>query len=109
MRCYLKLSDFSRRPESPFHRRLNKLYLVILLFAILGTKDLAITQALNYSDVASNNVLPMAERAVDPTTMNRKLLMGYQGWFRCPGDGSLFNRWRHWFRNNTPDAAHLTV
>ena len=46
---------------------------------------------------------------VDPSTMYGKLLMGYQGWFACPGDGSANNGWVHWFRNNTPTAANLTV
>lgn len=44
---------------------------------------------------------------VDASTMNRKLLMGYQGWFACPGDGSANNRWVHWFGNNTPDVANV--
>ena len=43
---------------------------------------------------------------VDPSTLTGKLLMGYQGWFACPGDGSAQNSWVHWFRNNTPDAAN---
>jgi len=46
---------------------------------------------------------------VDPTTLNRKLLMGYQGWFACPGDGSQPNRWVHWFRSQTPTATNATV
>jgi hypothetical protein len=46
---------------------------------------------------------------VDPTTLNHKLMMGYQGWFACPGDGSVNNAWVHWFRNNTPTAANLTA
>jgi hypothetical protein len=46
---------------------------------------------------------------VDPTTLNRKLLMGYQGWFACPNDGSPVNAWVHWFRNNTPTAMNLTI
>jgi len=41
---------------------------------------------------------------VDASTMNRKLLMGYQGWFSAPGDGSAQNSWVHWFANNTPTA-----
>lgn len=47
---------------------------------------------------------------VDPTTLDKKLIMGYQGWFLCPGDGSPINRWKHWFHENkTPDASNLTV
>jgi hypothetical protein len=46
---------------------------------------------------------------VDPGTMYHKLLMGYQGWFACPGDGSPPNSWVHWFRNNSPTATNATV
>jgi hypothetical protein len=35
---------------------------------------------------------------VDATTLKRKTLCGYQGWFRCPGD-SAHEGWRHWSRN----------
>ena len=48
-------------------------------------------------------------RVIDPTTMNHKLLMGYQGWFVCPGDGSPPDRWEHWFRDNEPAAANANV
>ena len=41
--------------------------------------------------------------------MNHKLLMGYQGWFACPGDGSQVNGWVHWFRRNNPVATNATV
>ncbi len=47
--------------------------------------------------------------AVDSTTLNRKLLMGYQGWFACAGDGSPVNAWIHWFRSQTPTATNATV
>ena len=46
---------------------------------------------------------------VDPSTMNHKLLMGYQGWFACPGDGSAPNSWIHWFRNNSPTPTNATI
>jgi len=46
---------------------------------------------------------------VDPSTMTHKLLMGYQGWFACPGDGSPPGVWVHWFRNNNPVATNATV
>lgn len=47
--------------------------------------------------------------AVDASTLNHKLLMGYQGWFACPDDGSEPNRWVHWFRRNDPVATNVTV
>lgn len=37
-------------------------------------------------------------QVVDATTLHRKVLCGYQGWFRCPGDGAD-EGWRHWSRN----------
>jgi hypothetical protein len=46
---------------------------------------------------------------VDPTTLDRKMLFGYQGWFLSPGDGSPVNGWTHWFRDDAPTAANLTV
>ena len=53
--------------------------------------------------------LAPAQPAVDASTMNHKLLMGYQGWFACPGDGSLPDHWVHWFRKNNPAATNATV
>ena len=47
--------------------------------------------------------------AVDPSTLERKMLLGYQGWFACPGDGSPVNAWIHWFRSQTPTASNATV
>ena len=46
---------------------------------------------------------------VDATTMDGKLLMGYQGWFACPNDGSAPNQWWHWFHNQTPTAANVNT
>lgn len=54
----------------------------------------------------------VADRSVTPadaTTLHRKVMCGYQGWFRCPGDGAD-EGWRHWSRNTrriAPDT--LTV
>ena len=46
---------------------------------------------------------------VDATSLEKKLLLGYQGWFACKGDGAPPDRWVHWFGDQVPDAAHLTV
>jgi hypothetical protein len=46
---------------------------------------------------------------VDASALDQKLMMGYQGWFAAPGDGSKVNRWFHWFRRQTPAATNLTV
>jgi hypothetical protein len=49
-------------------------------------------------------------RSVDPTTLNHKLLFGYQGWFGCPGDGSPLDAWEHWFERGEPaNAETLSV
>ncbi|HEX3149136.1 MAG TPA: glycoside hydrolase family 71/99-like protein [Gemmataceae bacterium] len=43
---------------------------------------------------------PEAKSAiVDATTMHRKVMCGYQGWFRCPGD-LAGEGWRHWSRDS---------
>jgi hypothetical protein len=34
-------------------------------------------------------------KPVDASTLHHKVLCGYQGWFRCPGDGTK-GGWRHW-------------
>ena len=39
-----------------------------------------------------------AQQAIDPTTLRHKTLVGYQGWFRSPGDGTNAG-WRHWSRD----------
>ncbi len=52
---------------------------------------------------------PAVPPAVDASTLRHKVLCGYQGWFRCPGDPAG-EGWRHWGRDPqklTPDR--LTV
>jgi hypothetical protein len=41
--------------------------------------------------------------SIDATSLRHKVLCGYQGWFRCPGDPAG-EGWRHWGR----DPARLT-
>lgn len=50
----------------------------------------------------------LSAQAVDFTTLEGKVLLGYQGWFNCPGDGEAHRGWRSWFRG-TPSPETLTV
>jgi len=54
--------------------------------------------------------------AVDSTTLEGKVVFGYQGWFSCIGDGAGYANWQtsgswiHWFRYYAePIADALTV
>ena len=35
---------------------------------------------------------------IDAATLRHKILCGYQGWFRCPGDVAN-EGWQHWSRD----------
>jgi hypothetical protein len=43
-------------------------------------------------------------QTVDATTLRKKVLCGYQGWFRCPGDGA--SQWIHWSRFTSTIASN---
>ena len=43
-------------------------------------------------------------QTVDASTLHKKVLCGYQGWFRCPGDGG--NQWIHWSRSSSSIASN---
>lgn len=46
---------------------------------------------------------------VDSSTMHKKVLFGYQGWFGCPGDGSDMNTWIHWYKTDDDGNDYLGV
>lgn len=77
--------------------------------------DLAGDTARDRITVTVANPFRLAGAAVEPAPLEGKLLMGYQGWFGHPGDGSRFDDWSHWFHANlpdprlVPDAEHLNV
>jgi hypothetical protein len=49
----------------------------------------------------TNTITPNAQffrlnQTVDATTLRRKVMCGYQGWFKCPGDSGGGSSWFHW-------------
>lgn len=40
---------------------------------------------------------------VDTSTLEGKLVVGFQGWFMCPGDRASKTGWWHWFTADRPD------
>ncbi len=47
-----------------------------------------------------------AGERVDPRSLTGKLIMGYQGWFACPGDGAEVG-WGHWSNGSAPTVDML--
>lgn len=43
-----------------------------------------------------------------PSGLNGRLIVGYQGWFGCPGDDQDNKQWHHWFEGQAQPRA-LTV
>jgi hypothetical protein len=58
--------------------------------------------------LAFNGLALRAAGVVDASTLNGKVLLGYQGWFNCPGDGAPGNNLRSW-AHGVPVADTLTV
>jgi len=46
---------------------------------------------------------------INPNTLTGKLMMGYQGWFGCPNDGSQLNDWVHWLKATPAIASNVRV
>ncbi len=65
------------------------------------------TPTIRLTNTPTNSPIPtVPSGTVDASTMDRKFMLGYQGWFQCPTDGSPSPAWRHWF-NGTPPSSPL--
>jgi hypothetical protein len=68
---------------------------------------LFVAQSLAHPASALSDESPATQKpAIDATTLRHKVLCGYQGWFRCPGDPAG-EGWKHWSRSAnkiTPDT-----
>jgi hypothetical protein len=84
-----------------------RLALILLVSAICGAGCAPASPGGARPDAAAG--APAFAAVIDATTLEHKMLFGYQGWFLGPGDGSPVNGWTHWFRNDAPTAANLTI
>jgi hypothetical protein len=48
-----------------------------------------------------------AQDIVDPSTLDNKIMSGYQGWFGAAGDGSGYS-WIHWSGGATPNPDNIS-
>lgn len=62
-------------------------------------------KAVRFGSAAPPPSSPPPSGSVDPTTLANKFMMGFQGWFQCPGDGSPGSAWRHWFKGTPPSGT----
>src|SRR6185295_17184147 len=84
----------SKSLETPTHKRTALLLLpcVFILTAALRAADVPTTE----SDQPWLQPYPGPTRTdIDATTLDGKVLCGYQGWFNTPGDGTNFG-FGHW-------------
>ena len=50
---------------------------------------------------------PSAHGTETSEGLKGRLIVGYQGWFGCPGDYAGNDQWQHWFTGNSADPDHL--
>jgi hypothetical protein len=51
---------------------------------------------------------PLTGQGQCQDSLRGMVLVGYQGWFRCPGDGSPADAWSHWSKGQ-PSAETMSV
>jgi len=95
----LFLKKLSLKKKNGMSGRAMSLLLSCFVFSTL----LVVTLNSNASEPNSETIPPPV---IDATTLHHKVLCGYQGWFRCPGD-SVDRGWVHYSRNRnriTPES-----
>src|SRR5580692_9366334 len=83
---------------SMYEQRPNIRTAEMVFFCLSSVLVVTIWTAL-FGSVRNGDESKAKKPRIDATTLNRKVLCGYQGWFRCPGD-SAKEGWRHWSRND---------
>src|SRR5471030_551839 len=77
---------------------LKRVCALLLLFT-------AFSSVLNAQAVKKKTKTVKATGVVDASTMSGKILAGYQGWFRTPGDRPGSTSWAHVFNSRGGDTG----
>jgi hypothetical protein len=51
---------------------------------------------------------PLQAQTADATSLNNKVMAGYQGWFRAPDDRPGNTGWAHWFNSPVPSPRAMS-
>src|SRR5665213_2487250 len=86
----LRENEHGREPDMKCH--FTNFVTALSLFVLPAL--MSITGLVRGSD---NPPLATTRPTIDAATLHHKVLCGYQGWFRCPGDGTN-EGWKHWSR-----------
>src|SRR5579871_6056496 len=76
------------------------LWIAVVVVAALFLSWWLIGQRCKETDRETDEEKPPPRKAdeIDASTLRHRVLCGYQGWFRCPGDPAGVG-WRHWSRD----------
>jgi hypothetical protein len=90
--------------------RRNLLSSIVLMFALLGLGATRVHAAGAPDDEPWLQPYSGPSRSdIDATTLDGKVLCGYQGWFNTPSDGTTFG-FTHWGRGlNRPEGGQFTI
>ncbi len=59
-----------------------------------------------FGNTLKRRIYVVCDEPVDTSTLSGTVMVGYQGWFGCPKDGSDRGSWRHWFKARKKAAPH---
>jgi hypothetical protein len=103
------MAAIKRKPRTPSLRKNAGLFLVLLLM-LPAARNLAAQTSSQGTDEPWLHPYGGPTRSdIDATTLDGKVLCGYQGWFNTPGDGTNFG-FGHWGeRLDQPGRGRFTV
>ncbi|TFY52992.1 hypothetical protein EVG20_g10314 [Dentipellis fragilis] len=71
------------------------------------------TSGRNAALSTESNIRRCDSDGADPSTIQHKFLVGYQGWFTCHGDGQPIGEghhgWLHWFTWPVPEGGNINI